>query len=242
MWSRISGGREWGRGTRVGSVERNGVWHQTERLELRDDQLFRRDPGGSLPQANRRHLPQGRARALCAVFPLLETTYNESIPLFFYIRADSKGSGKAEIGYFGKAWYELAPGFDGEGAGKVQPPNEEYLYMKPVGGGGDGTGIDGTAVAVKWKAPEKGTYRVAGEWLPGGLKDSPEGVNTISLAILSSKGKALVPRKVVEDDGPVQPFDLEVKMDKDEEIIFIVGSDGSARGNMVGLKAKIETK
>lgn len=186
--------------------------------------------------------PKAEREPFVQFSPLLETTYNESIPLFFYIRADSKGSGKAEIGYFGKAWYELAPGFDGEGAGKVQPPNEEYLYMKPVGGGGDGTGIDGTAVAVKWKAPEKGTYRVAGEWLPGGLKDSPEGVNTISLAILSSKGKALVPRKVVEDDGPVQPFDLEVKMDKDEEIIFIVGSDGSARGNMVGLKAKIETK
>jgi len=174
--------------------------------------------------------------------PLAETAYNESIPFFFYFRADPKGSGKVEVGYYGKAWYELAPGFDGEGAGKVLAPNEEYLYLKPVGGGGDGSGIDGTAAAVKWKAPEKGTYRVAGEWLPGGLKNSPEGVNTMSLAILSSKGKALVPRKVVEDDGPVEPFDLEAKMEKDEEIIFVVGSDGSARGNMVGLKAKIETK
>ena len=32
------------------------------------------------------------------------------------------------------------------------------------------------------------------------------------------------------------------KMEKDEEIIFVVGSDGSARGNMVGLKARIESK
>jgi hypothetical protein len=83
---------------------------------------------------------------------------------------------------------------------------------------------------------------VVGEWLPGGTKTAAEGVNTISLAILSSKGKALVPRKVLEDDGPIEPFDLEAKMEKDEEIIFVVGSDGSARGNMVGLKARIETK
>jgi hypothetical protein len=46
----------------------------------------------------------------------------------------------------------------------------------------------------------------------------------------------------VEDDGPIEPFDLEAKMEKDEEIIFVVGSDGSARGNMVGLKARIEAK
>lgn len=83
---------------------------------------------------------------------------------------------------------------------------------------------------------------MVGEWLPGGTKNAAEGLNTISLAILSSKGKALMPRKVVEDDGAVQPFDLEVKMEKDEEIIFVVGSDGSARGNTVGLKAKIEAK
>jgi hypothetical protein len=93
---------------------------------------------------------------------------------------------------------------------------------------------------VKWKAPESGTYRVVGEWVPGGDGQTPN--NAMSLAILSSKGKALMPRKVVDDDGAVQPFDLEVKMDKGQEVIFVVGSDGSARGNVVGLKARIETK
>jgi hypothetical protein len=83
---------------------------------------------------------------------------------------------------------------------------------------------------------------VLGEWLPGGTKSSAEGLNTISFAILSSKGKALVPRKVVDDDGPIEPFDLEAKMEKDEEIIFVVGSDGSARANQIGLKARIESK
>ena len=174
--------------------------------------------------------------------PMLETLYEAHVPLFFYIRTDPRGIGRAEIGYYGKAWYEPAPGFDGVGAGKVLAPNDEYLFMKPVGGGGAGTGIDGTAAAVKWKAPEKGSYRVVGEWLPGGTKTAAEGVNTMSLAILSSKGKALVPRKVVEDDGPIQPFDLEAKMEKDEEIIFVVGSDGTFMGNMVGLKARIEAK
>ena len=78
--------------------------------------------------------------------------------------------------------------------------------------------------------------------MPGGTKTAAEGVNTISLAILSSKGKALVPRKVVEDDGPVEPFDLEAKMEKDEEIIFVVGTDGSPRANQIGLKVRIESK
>ena len=175
--------------------------------------------------------------------PLVETIFNGSIPFFFYIRSDSVGGGtQAEVGYYGKAWYDLAPGFDGAGAGKVLSPNEEYLFMKPVGGGGGGTGIDDIAVAVKWKAPEKGSYRVVGEWLPGGTKTSAEGLNTISFAILSSKGKALVPRKVVEDDGPIEPFDLEAKMEKDEEIIFVVGTDGSPRANQIGLKARIESK
>lgn len=102
--------------------------------------------------------------------PLLETTCNESIPLFFYIRTDSRGIGRAEIGYFGKAWFELAPGFDGEGAGKVLSPNDEYLYMKPVGGGGDGTGIDGTAAAVKWKARKRGLTG----WWENGCRGGPK--------------------------------------------------------------------
>ena len=173
--------------------------------------------------------------------PFKESVFNASIPLFTYIEEDKeKKTGRAEVGYFGKPWYTLAPGFDGAGAGKVKDPNDEYLWMKPVGGGGDGTGIDGTAAAVKWKAPESGTYRVVGEWVPGGDGQTPN--NAMSLAILSSKGKALMPRTVVDDDGPVQPFDLEVKMDKGQEVVFVVGSDGSARGNVVGLKARIETK
>lgn len=173
--------------------------------------------------------------------PFKETYFNPSIPLFTYVEEDKTNkTGRAEVGYFGRAWFPLAPGFDGAAAGTVKDPNDDYLWMKPVKGGGDGTEIDGIAAAVKWKAPEGGTYRVVGEWVPGGDGQTPN--NAMSLAILSSKGKALMPRKVVDDDGPVQPFDLEVKMNKGQELIFVIGSDGSARGNVVGLKARIETK
>lgn len=155
----------------------------------------------------------------------------------------------AEVGSFGSAWTNVAPGFNGDGAGRVTNGNTKYLWLKPAGSAGDGY-----AAALRYTAPLSREYRIRGEFVPGGDGSSPG--NTQSFAILRSGSNLdptnrtqdafLLPRTVVADDGPVTTYDLTVSLRAGDTLTWVVGTDGGTNtatggnGNQMGVSAEVQ--
>ena len=144
-----------------------------------------------------------------------------------------------QIGVYGTPWFNLAPGYDGAGAGKVATPNLTHMWLKSSN---TGAGSDGFASALRWTAPAAGTYRFYGEFVPGGvspyeqsfaiLKSSPAGAN-------NSGDTALLSRSTVVDDGPVTSYDVTAILAAGETVTWVVGTNGGDT-NQMGVQAQVE--
>jgi hypothetical protein len=163
--------------------------------------------------------------------------YDPAPPFWVYRNHLSPGVG-VEVGWFGSAWNNLAPGYDGKGMGRnglstKANSNTRYLWLKPAG-----SVHDGDAAAVRWTAMTGGTYRLEGEFLPGG-----EGTGTMSVAILTEgtgvTKNVLLERKVLSQDGPWETFDLKVKVGAGQTVSWVVGTDGDSAGDVMGLQVEI---
>jgi hypothetical protein len=143
-----------------------------------------------------------------------------------------------QIGVYGTPWFNLAPGFDGEGAGRVGTPNLTHMWLQSSD---TGAGSDGLASALRWTATEAGTYRFYGEFVPGGttgysqsfaiLKSSPVGVD-------NSGDTTLLSRSTVVDDGPVTSYDVTAILGEGETVTWVVGTNGGP-ANMMGVQAQV---
>ena len=144
-----------------------------------------------------------------------------------------------QIGVYGTPWFNLAPGYDGAGAGRVGTPNLTHMWLKSSN---TGAGSDGLASALRWTATEAGTYRFYGEFVPGGtpgysqsfaiLKSSPAGVD-------NSGDRSLLSRSTVLDDGPVTSYDVTATLAAGETVTWVVGTNGGDT-NMMGVQAQVE--
>ena len=144
-----------------------------------------------------------------------------------------------QIGVYGTPWFNLAPGYDGAGAGRVGTPNLTHMWLKSSN---TGAGSDGFASALRWTAPAAGTYRFYGEFVPGGvspyeqsfaiLKSSPAGAN-------NSGDTALLSRSTVVDDGPVTSYDVTAILAAGETVTWVVGTNGGDT-NQMGVQAQVE--
>ena len=154
-------------------------------------------------------------------------------PLVFLYRKEN-----VDIGFFDRGWYELAPGYDGKGAGRnlltnAEHSNSRYLYIKPHFDAPN----DGIAAAVRFTAPAAGTYRLQGEFLPGG-----KAPGKISVAIVKSgpSDNVVLPRTLLDDDGDWLPYDKTVTLDAGQTVTWLVGSGGDGGpANMVALEAEV---
>lgn len=143
-----------------------------------------------------------------------------------------------DIGFFDRGWYELAPGYDGKGAGRnlltsADHSNSRYLYMKP----NFDTPNDGVAAAVRFTAPSTGTYRLQGEFLPGG-----KAPGKVSVAVVKSgpKDNIVLPRTLLDGDGDWLPYDKTVTLDAGQTVTWLVGSGGDGGpADMVALEAEV---
>ena len=143
-----------------------------------------------------------------------------------------------QIGVYGTPWFNLAPGYDGAGAGKVATPNLTHMWLKSSN---TGAGSDGLASALRWTATEAGTYRFYGEFVPGGtpgysqsfaiLKSSPAGVD-------NSGDTSLLSRSTVVDDGPVTSYDITATLVAGETVTWVVGTNGGDT-NQMGVQAQV---
>ena len=162
--------------------------------------------------------------------------YADGVPLWLY-----SASG-AQIGWYGRAWYNEAPGNDGAGAGRngisaTANSNKNYLFMR-VGPGAN----DGVAPVVRWTAPASGTYRFKGEFLPGG-----NGPGTMSYAVLTynnpdleeGTGTIVLNRQTVAHDGDAKPFDFNLTVVQGQTVSWVVGADGDATSDVMGLQADV---
>jgi hypothetical protein len=161
--------------------------------------------------------------------------YAAGVPLWSY-----QSSG-AQVGWYGSAWYFDAPGNDGNGAGRnglstAPNSNKKYLWMK-VGPGAS----DGVAPVVRWTAPANGTYRFKGEFLPGG-----NGAGTMSTAVLTYNNPDLelgteivLDRQITTHDGDVRSFDFNLTVVGGQTVSWVVGADGDATGDVMGLQAEV---
>ena len=160
------------------------------------------------------------------------------VPLWMY------ESGGAQVGWYGRAWYNEVPGYDGTGAGRngisqAANSNKKYLLMRPSLGA---AGKDGLASVVRWTAPASGTYRFKGEFLPGG-----DGPGTMSVAILTYGNPdlqegidtILMNRQTVAHDGAWIPFDFTQPVVQGQTVTWVVGSDGESAGDLMGLQADV---
>ena len=153
--------------------------------------------------------------------------YTESVPIWWY------EAGGGAVGWYGNSWYAEAPGYTGD-ASKI---NKKYLWMR-VGSGSN----DGLAAVVRWTAPAAGTYRFQGEFLPGG-----EGPGTLSAAILTYGNDdlqegidtILMNRQTVAHDGDARPFDFNLTVVEGQTVSWVVGADGDATGDVMGLQADV---
>ena len=154
-------------------------------------------------------------------------------PLVFLYRKEN-----VDIGFFDRGWYELAPGYDGKGAGRnlltnADHSNSRYLYMRP----NFDTPNDGVAAAVRFTAPAAGTYRLQGEFLPGG-----KAPGKVSVAIVKSgpKDNIVVPRTLLDDDGDWLAYDKTVTLSAGQTVTWLVGSGGDGGpADMVALEAEV---
>jgi len=143
-----------------------------------------------------------------------------------------------QIGVYGTPWYNLAPGYDGAGAGRVGTPNLTHMWLMSSN---TGAGSDGLASALRWTATAAGTYRFYGEFVPGGtpgysqsfaiLKASPAGAN-------NSGDTSLLSRSTVVDDGPVTSYDITATLAAGETVTWVVGTNGGP-ANMMGVQAQV---
>ena len=143
-----------------------------------------------------------------------------------------------QIGVYGTPWFNLAPGYDGAGAGEVATPNLTHMWLKSSN---TGAGSDGLASALRWTATEAGTYRFYGEFVPGGtpgysqsfaiLKSSPAGVD-------NSGDTSLLSRSTVVDDGPVTSYDITATLVAGETVTWVVGTNGGDT-NQMGVQAQV---
>ena len=154
-------------------------------------------------------------------------------PVVFFYRKEG-----VEIGFFDRGWYDLAPGYDGKGAGRnlltnAEHSNSRYLYMKPNFDHPN----DGVAAAVRFTAPSTGTYRLQGEFLPGG-----KAPGKVSVAIVKTgpKDNIVLPRTLLDDDGDWLPYDKTITLDAGQSVTWLVGSGGDGGpADMVALEAEV---
>lgn len=154
-------------------------------------------------------------------------------PVVFFYRKEG-----VEIGFFDRGWYELAPGYDGKGMGRnlltsADHSNSQYLYLKP----NFDMPNDGLAAAVRFTAPSKGTYRLQGEFLPGG-----KALGKVSVAIVKTgpKDNIVLPRTLLDCDGDWLTYDKTIALEAGESVTWLVGAGGDGgRADMVGLEAEV---
>ena len=154
-------------------------------------------------------------------------------PVVFFYRKEG-----VEIGFFDRGWYALAPGYDGKGAGRnlltgADHSNSRYLYLKP----NFDTPNDGIAAAVRFTAPSTGSYRLQGEFLPGG-----KAPGKVSVAIVKTgpKENIILPRTLLDADGDWLPYDQTVTLEAGQSVTWLVGAGGDGGpADMVGLEAEV---
>jgi hypothetical protein len=154
-------------------------------------------------------------------------------PVVFLYRKEG-----VDIGFFDRGWYELAPGYDGKGAGRnlltnADHSNSRYLYLKPNFDAPN----DGVAAAVRFTAPSAGTYRLQGEFLPGG---KAPGKISVAIVKCGPKDNVVMPRTLLENDGNWLTFDKTVALDAGQAVTWLVGSGGDGGpADMVALEAEV---
>ena len=154
-------------------------------------------------------------------------------PVVFFYRREG-----VEIGFFDRAWCPTAPGYDGKGLGRnllttADHSNRRYLYLKP----NFDLANDGVAAALRFTAPSTGTYRLQGEFLPGG-----EAPGKFSVAIVKTgfEDNVVLPRTLLDADGDWLPYDKTVTLEAGQSVTWLVGAGGDGGpADMVGVEAEV---
>jgi hypothetical protein len=90
---------------------------------------------------------------------------------------------------------------------------------------------------VRFTAPSAGTYRLQGEFLPGG---KAPGKISVAIVKCGPKDNVVMPRTLLENDGNWLTFDKTVALDAGQAVTWLVGSGGDGGpADMVALEAEV---
>ena len=166
---------------------------------------------------------------------VLGTTQWDATPGTGFPRyADTQKWGSS-LGRFDTPWFAAAPGYV---EGGPQPrENRIWLqagYLSNTGEEGEPP-AEGICSVLVWKAPLAGTFAIAGSFLIG--RNGEPQTNGATIAIVDSKGRALMDRKSVEQ-GKSYEFRYSEKYEAGDVVQFQVGTDFKI-GAPVGLDVTI---
>jgi hypothetical protein len=123
------------------------------------------------------------------------------------------------LGRYDTPWFGGAPG--------LSQGSSNLIWMQP--GWLSGSGVEGIAPVLTWKAPETGVYAFAGQFISG---DQPG--NGAAAAIVDSLGTALLSRATLANNS-ISSFSFSASYNAGDVVQFQVGSNFTT-GNAVGLQ------
>lgn len=141
----------------------------------------------------------------------------------------------SSLGRYDSPWFAGAPGYAADGP----QPRENRIWLQAGYLGNTGENgqppAEGICPVLVWKAPIAGTFTIAGSFLIG--RNGEPATNGASIAIVDSKGRALMGRQSVVQ-GKSYEFRYSEKYEAGDVLQFQVGTDFKI-GAPVGLDVAI---